>query len=105
MCCIAAGGLNTPNAAEPLEYWSLPDTASALHAVERSAPVVCLPVPYQLPPRPYSPEDTPWSFDARSPQQMLLKYPERDVNGCHLYGLLDTSRIYGHKDNGPSQAA
>nr|GLL28779.1 tyrosyl-DNA phosphodiesterase 1 [Ipomoea trifida] len=38
-----------------------------------SAEVIKLPLPYELPPRPYSPEDVPWSWDRR--------YTKKDVYG------------------------
>ncbi|TVU38611.1 hypothetical protein EJB05_11995 [Eragrostis curvula] len=40
---------------------------------ERSTEIVRLPVPYQLPPQPYGPEDVPWSWDRR--------YTKKDVYG------------------------
>ncbi|XP_055826134.1 tyrosyl-DNA phosphodiesterase 1 [Solanum dulcamara] len=38
-----------------------------------SSEVIKLPVPYELPPKPYSPEDIPWSWDRR--------YTKKDVYG------------------------
>ncbi|PIN03584.1 Phosphodiesterase I [Handroanthus impetiginosus] len=38
-----------------------------------SSEVIQLPVPYELPPKPYSPQDVPWSWDRR--------YTEKDVYG------------------------
>jgi tyrosyl-DNA phosphodiesterase-1 len=35
--------------------------------------IISLPVPYQLPPKPYSPEDVPWSWDRG--------YSKKDVYG------------------------
>ncbi|KAL6657929.1 hypothetical protein ACP70R_005709 [Stipagrostis hirtigluma subsp. patula] len=40
---------------------------------ETSTEIVSLPVPYQLPPEPYGPEDVPWSWDRR--------YTKKDVYG------------------------
>ncbi|KAL2244896.1 UNVERIFIED_CONTAM: Tyrosyl-DNA phosphodiesterase 1 [Sesamum indicum] len=40
---------------------------------EELSEVIKLPVPYELPPRPYSPGDVPWSWDRR--------YSEKDVYG------------------------
>ncbi|CAL9121280.1 unnamed protein product [Musa textilis] len=43
------------------------------HMNDDTSEVIQLPVPYQLPPQPYTPEDVPWSWDRR--------YPKKDVYG------------------------
>ncbi|KAI3986616.1 hypothetical protein MKX01_014154 [Papaver californicum] len=40
---------------------------------DSSFEVITLPVPYELPPQPYSSEDVPWSWDKR--------YYKKDVHG------------------------
>lgn len=41
--------------------------------VDSSSEVIPFPVPYELPPQPYTSEDVPWSWDRR--------YPKKDVHG------------------------
>ncbi|KAK6917354.1 Tyrosyl-DNA phosphodiesterase I [Dillenia turbinata] len=55
--------------------------------VDSSTEIILLPVPYELPPKPYSSEDVPWSWDRR--------YSKKDIYGqvwprhVQLYASLD----------------
>lgn len=94
---IPSGGSNRGK--QPLQFWSWPDSPAALQAVESSAPIMHLPVPYRLPPQKYTAADTPWTVDGQSAgnldQAALL-----DELGCLLPAVLGSESMYGHVEGG-----